>query len=393
MYFDKLGFQIHKIPSLPICRKDLLNSSRLRQRLQVDGYKFFAKLPAAGPDSAKILNGIRRSRCIKFVKNFEFDPYLCDHSQINRLRRICHPIKDLTHLNLVIRRVDSSNEIESLSPFIARFLRIKSLRIEFPCTQNTEENNFVRLYRAIGKCTNLRSFERKAIGMTEETLRSALAFDNCLHRLKRLEKLKIYEALQKGAIKNNDCAEITPKARKIHARNIDMTFSSVGEWGSKGIEKDIQMENFATLAQKVPQVERVRFQIIKTAVNYEDVLEFFEICALIPSLIHIEYELLNSQISDMEIGAIVHGLIKAPKFKYFSLKVIQKPGISEDCIEKFACVLSRLDNLSRFDIYFRKLGFHPQSIKDLGARIDSLENIQCSCSKESIHIFRKSDSK
>ena len=73
------------------------------------------------------------------------DYSLCDHSHISSLRRICHKIKDITCLNLVIRRytlcfdmmidlnsVDYSDEVEVLCPFIFRFLRIKSLRVEFP---------------------------------------------------------------------------------------------------------------------------------------------------------------------------------------------------------------------------------------------------------------------
>jgi len=89
--------------------------------------------------------------------------------------------------------------------------------------------------------------------------------------------------------------------------------------------------------------------------------------------------------------AFAHGLSKVKYLKYFSFKVIQKPGLPEDCIEQLAVVLSRLNNLS-FDVYFRRLGLHPRGIQDLGNRIEAFGNIQCCCSKESIHIYRKSDS-
>ena len=36
------------------------------------------------------------------------------------------------------------------------------------------------------------------------------------------------------------------------------------------------------------------------------------------------------------------------------IKFSRKPGISEECIEKLASVLSKLDNLEKFDIYFRR---------------------------------------
>jgi len=91
----------------------------------------------------------------------------------------------------------------------------------------------------------------------------------------------------------------------------------------------------------------------------------------------------------MEVVAYVHGLMNVKQIKYFSLKVIQNAQISEDCIEKIANAMSRLDNLSEFDLYFRKLNLHPQAIKELGKRIEISENTYCSCSKESIHISKR----
>jgi len=62
--------------------------------------------------------------------------------------------------------------------------------------------------------------------------------------------------------------------------------------------------------------------------------------------------------------------------------------LSEDCIEKVASVISRLDNFSKFDLYFSKLNLHPQAIKELGKRIESSGNVRCSCSKISLHIYK-----
>jgi len=154
---------LHKIPSLPIFRKNLLNSSRLRQRIQIDGDKFFAKFPAAGPETSKIIHGIRRSRSVKWIRKFEFDPYLCERSHLNDLRKIGYKIRDIQKLNLVIRRVDYPQELETIAPFVSRFSRLRSLRVEFPRTPNIDENGYVQLYKAIGNCSHLTSLEWKAI--------------------------------------------------------------------------------------------------------------------------------------------------------------------------------------------------------------------------------------
>lgn len=106
----------------------------------------------------------------------------------------------------------------------------------------------------------------------------------------------------------------------------------------------------------------------------------------------------------MEIFAYAQGLPQLKQLEYFSLKVLQNPNISEECIERFAGVISKLDNLSNFDLYFRKyknlilywvliisfrLSLPPRGILELGKRIESLSNLQCSCGKESIHIFKQ----
>jgi len=57
----------------PVYRRNLLNSRKTRESLRPKGYKFLAKLPAAGPETLKILQDIQKSQCIKWVKYFEFD--------------------------------------------------------------------------------------------------------------------------------------------------------------------------------------------------------------------------------------------------------------------------------------------------------------------------------
>jgi len=93
----------------------------------------------------------------------------------------------------------------------------------------------------------------------------------------------------------------------------------------------------------------------------------------------------------MEVIAFAHGLINLPQIKYFSLKVLQNPNVSKECLEKFATAISRLENLSQFDLYFRRLGLRKDEILELEKRIETLPNIQCSCSKESIHIYKRNN--
>jgi len=229
--------------------------------------------------------------------------------------------------------------------------------------------------------------------MPEKSKRVTKAWDNYTSRLKRLENVKVYETLKKGALKSQVFEyKKVARVRHIQIKDLDLTFSSSGEWASKVtmIENDNQTQMKPMFTHIFQSLERLSFRLIKTATNFEDIMHFLSNATLIPTLTQVEYEFLNCQISDMEVFAFAHVLAQTKSLKYFCLKVIQTPGsISEDCIEKLAGGLSKLGNISKFDVYFRRLGLHPQGIKDLGRRIESFGNIQCCCSKESIHISKK----
>jgi len=269
-------------------------------------------------------------------------------------------------------------------------------------TENVHDNGLVELYKAIGNCSHLRTLEWRTIEMPDKSLRFAQVSENTNQCLRLLRNRKIYETLKKGAHRSNaaetEKLEKPLKIRKIRRRaspesmTLDLTFASTGEWANKEIiDKEKLRELMKGLAAIVLGLEKFRICKIKTPSNFEDIINFLTLISYVTTLYHVEFDYLNCQLSDMEVMAFAHGLTKAKQLKYFSLKVIQKPGLSEDCIEQLALVLSKLDNLSKFDVYFRRLGLHPQSMRDLDNRIEGFGNIQCCCSKESIHIYRRSD--
>jgi len=349
------------------------------------------KLSISGPETPRILKDVEGSHSIKLVKSFEFDPYLCDQSHIQTLRRICHKIKGTKRLNLVIRRVETSNELDNLCPFIARFTKTESIRIEFPNTQNVTENSFIKLYQAIGNFSFLKSYEWKDINMPERSKKVAQMGLVCFSKLRLLENIQVYGVLKKGAIR--DEISQSPKwkdsVKLNRVKYINAASSVSGQWADMGIEKDYNVQMLTHTFKKIPQLEKMKIKSMKALSNYEATLTFFTAISQLKNFHHLEWELLNCRVGDMEVVAYVHGLMKVKQIKYFSLKVIQNPNISEDCLEKVAHAMSRLESLLGFDLYFRKLNLHSQAIKELGKRIETYENIHCLCSKESIHIYKR----
>ena len=79
---DLLGLELHQYKHYedlnniesPVIYKKVQNDKRMRARLLISGYKYFGKLSACGEDTNLTLGNILRSRSVKSIRKFEFDP-------------------------------------------------------------------------------------------------------------------------------------------------------------------------------------------------------------------------------------------------------------------------------------------------------------------------------
>jgi len=154
-------------------------------------------------------------------------------------------------------------------------------------------------------------------------------------------------------------------------------------------EKDFDSQLKSQILRAIPLLQRMKVKLIRVPPKYEDIVNTFTAFSFLPNLRQLEIEYLNCQLKDLDMVAYVQGLSKMKQLEYFSMKVLQNPSISEECIERFAEVSSKLDTLPSFDFYFRKLSLPPRGILELGKRIQSFPNLQVSCGKESLHILKK----
>jgi len=248
----------------------------------------------------------------------------------------------------------------------------------------------MHLNKAIGNCTFLRSLEWIDVNMPERSEEWRKGDQHYQSRLRCLENLRYSGIVQKGTLKNEKLNQgQTSKAYKFpKVKNVYAVFSIPGEWANMGIGNDFDEMHLTQVLEGFPQLQVLKVKIIKTMSNYQDIINTFTGMSNLQNIHHLEFEYLNCRLSDIEIIAFVHGLMKVKQLKYFSLKIIQNSDISEDCIEKASDAISKFDNLSKFDLYFRRLSLHPLGIAELGRRIENSGNIHCSCSKESIHIAK-----
>jgi len=73
-YFDTSPPLSCKFSPIPMIYRKIQNDKRMRVRLVVKGYKSFSKLYAAGEDTKVVLDNLSKSRNMKFIRRFEFDP-------------------------------------------------------------------------------------------------------------------------------------------------------------------------------------------------------------------------------------------------------------------------------------------------------------------------------
>jgi len=118
------------ISPIPIIYRRVQNDKKMRTRLAVNGYKNFSKLSACGEDAPLTLGNVVKSRNVKYIRKFEFDPYFCEKSHMKLLGKTLKKFKDIQSFNLVIRRLDYIDESDILEPFMIRLIRLKKFRLE-----------------------------------------------------------------------------------------------------------------------------------------------------------------------------------------------------------------------------------------------------------------------
>jgi len=226
--------------------------------------------------------------------------------------------------------------------------------------------------------------------MPERSQKSEITFE-CVAKLKSLENYKYYASFKHGDIRN----ELARPQRKLKwikefkIKNMDLSLSVPGEWENQGMESSQDDEMLRQLFEKHTQLQKLSIKAIKTFTNYENLIGFMTAISAAKTLRHFGFEFLNCKIEDMHVIAFVHCITKMKQLHSFSLKVLQNPNISEECLERVTSVLLKLENLSRFDLYFRRLNLAPQEILELGNRIQNLfGNVECACSRGSIHIYK-----
>jgi len=379
----------NKILPIPIIRIHLPNSSTLRKRIQINQYKNFSKISAAGPHSLRILKHLRNSSCV--TQKVEFDPYLCDSSYLTELSFVLKRFRSIKQLYLIIRRFENNglDEMKKISPNIYKLVRLEKITFEFPSLPNIKEEHILAMHHTLKKCYSLKYF---GWTVTEGPVTSVKYYESFLKLMKRLVKLESFQeyiAIKKGTlnygVEDSKGFQNPPKLRKI--KYIEMTYSAGKEWSGMNESGDVGTQLFANYVASYVDVERMKCKLRKSSFSSQDILIWMKSFTSMLSLKHLDVELLRCEIGDIELTAIAYGLFQNKHLKSIRLKFIQKTLISIDYIDQFITTVSRMNNLENFDLYFRMQTLPPSEISLLKNTFSRFSNINYSFGKHTFHLY------
>jgi len=396
-YFDIPSPSSSKISPIRIVYKKVQNDKKMRTRLGVNGYKSFSKLSACGEDTSLTLGNFIKSRNIKYIRKFEFDPYLCEKSHIKLLGKAITKLKGIQDFNLVLRRLDYMNESNLLEPVIARMNKLTRFRLELNRLENLHDEGFIALARAFGRLYSLRECEQNFVGMDHLSNYANIHFALYGSKLRLCKKCK--KLMQRGALgtKNDKSRQVIQekiigKLKWINnCKEISLSVSTTQGWLSMSTDVDESAAKHMRMISHQRSLEKLNLYWTGNPIALETIQE---LAAGFPNFQHLRsfgLEFLNSRLSETEVVLFAQALPQLKVLERLQFKVIQYPNVSEGCVFYLMSIISKLANIKHFDIYFRRFDTSDEMVQELINRIKLLGNIHCELSKQSLYFYRRDE--
>jgi hypothetical protein len=389
---DFSHFNFGKINPIPLTRKIQTQYAITKNRLQIYQYKHFSKVSAIGKSTYKVLNYLNNSPSIKTLHSLEFDPYLCDSSYLKDLSQTLKKLPKIKGLDMNIPRVDRTNESNILVPVTKRLTELKSLRVNIPTTENITEDGHLQIVGLIKKSYMLKRLEVKFVNTVQPSYKFDIQLMACHRRQRKLEELVVFHSVRKGTIKEEfDFQGPFVSYRLPLLKKLDMTCSVASEWSSKTGEENYRAEEFCTeWMGRFRYAEEINIRFI----NVGDLVELQSALTRLSSLSRLKtlsFEFLGCRLGDLELMMILFGLTKMKQLKNMTVKLIQRPGVSEMVIGRFVDVISKMGNLENFNIYIRRMELPDQIIKEFVRDVCRMSNVKCDRYKGSLHFYREKE--
>jgi hypothetical protein len=379
-----------KIQPIPILHTKLQNNKNLKRKFIVHGHKYHANISASGTETSQVLYGIKRSSGLKFVRNFEFDPYLCDESHLDLLSKALTKLKYTKGINLVIRRLQKSDEVKKMTSNVIRLQRLERLRLELPRTQNINDQALMDFGNMISKCYSLKEIDNSTLNLENISESAHLKSSKKSKKLVHVRKIK--RAMQKTEISNDICNFSSVQRstfNRLHIQSIDLSFGIPTGWCSMSTEVDeTAMLVLRTLAWH-QELKSLKLQFTGNPAVFETMQVLGETIPKIQSLKRFSLELLNSKVTESEMFAMIQMIPNITQIEEFTFKVIQYPNVETAWILCLISKLSQFKNFKKINLYFRRMVIDEDKMREVVNRIQGFNEMSCIPSKNSLYIYKK----
>jgi len=375
-----------KIIPLPLIRTKFKETSKLDKKLTVHGCKYFQKVAALGQDTPKILEHIRKLSNLKYVRSFEFDPYLCEESCLNYLERVLDRIKGRTKdINIFIRRVQGKEEIRKISKgLVKQDNRMTKLRIEISSTEKLYEKDLRPIGRAVSMRQRLKSLEMNVICLPNIGQNGFKQLVYKLRKLQKLDHLKLFPYAFYSP--QNEYKDKVVRFPKLKVKSFTIKMACKSNWTSmtdgeaqflpvyiESLGNALNPIKFAYTIHNLPTSTEAIYSLSQLMPKLSKTKSFF-------------LELENNKLNEAELMLLANGIRKAIQIEELTFKFIEHSYIGLEYLVGFVRIVSQCNFLKKCDLFFRKLKYSEWDAAELGEQLSMIENIQYELTKESLHV-------
>jgi len=322
-YFSSNFTTKSKILPIPIMRKNIDRTSKTMQKLALHNYKYLRKLTACGQETPVILKNIRKSKSLKYIYDFEFDPYLYDYSGLQELAYASKKLRMSKHFTLKIRRVNMKNETDIFAPHISRIRRMTTFKLLFPSTGNIDGKALKKLAKNYVKCQQIRSIQFQFCLMP---LIGQIDYIKPILSLGKLPKLERFYwhayVLFSPNIRFISPIKVRfPRLPKLQV--FDYKIAAKNSWTSLAENHAEFLPWYFEIIGPAVNPEIFDFKFHKYVVSSDALMVLSNILPHFTKMRHLSLEFTGCRLQELEISILCHGFKQCTQIEKLTFKLIQ----------------------------------------------------------------------
>jgi len=149
------------------------------------------------------------------------------------------------------------------------------------------------------------------------------------------------------------------------------------------------MKGFQVVFQRFPSlINPISFSLTfdKMQLNSDVIDTIANMLPQFKDLRFVYIELNNIQLSEFELMTLAKGFVACKQIEHLTFKYLENAAIPMMDIIQLIIIMAKYSTFPKFDLFFRRLSYQEWQTPEVKNKLDALENIQYTLTKQSIHI-------